>query len=99
MPACLSRIAMPRPPNPAPTIATPTSLGSSSWRMRGEACLIARGIVLGDIAGDEGEGTSMPTRNGSAEWRGDLQGGSGDLTVGNGVFEGNYSFASRFEEG
>ena len=41
----------------------------------------------------------MPTRNGSAEWRGDLQSGSGDLTVGNGVFEGAYSFASRFEEG
>jgi osmotically inducible protein OsmC len=41
----------------------------------------------------------MATRNGSAEWRGDLQGGSGDLTVGNGVFEGKYSFASRFEEG
>ena len=41
----------------------------------------------------------MATRNGSAEWRGDLQGGSGDLTVGNGVFEGQYSFKSRFEEG
>ena len=41
----------------------------------------------------------MATRNGSAEWRGDLQGGSGELTVGDGVFEGNYSFASRFEEG
>src|SRR3954469_24315895 len=41
----------------------------------------------------------MATRNGSAEWRGDLQGGSGDLTVGDGVFQGNYSFASRFEEG
>jgi osmotically inducible protein OsmC len=41
----------------------------------------------------------MPTRNGSAEWRGDLQSGSGDLRVGNGVFEGAYSFASRFEEG
>src|SRR3954452_2195545 len=41
----------------------------------------------------------MPTRNGSAEWRGDLQGGSGQLTVGNGVFEGAYSFRSRFEEG
>ena len=41
----------------------------------------------------------MPTRNGSAEWRGDLQGGSGQLTVGNGVFEGTYSFKSRFEEG
>jgi lipoyl-dependent peroxiredoxin len=41
----------------------------------------------------------MATRNGSAEWRGDLQGGSGDLTVGDGVFKGAYSFASRFEEG
>jgi osmotically inducible protein OsmC len=41
----------------------------------------------------------MATRNGSAEWRGDLQGGSGDLTVGDGVFSGQYSFASRFEEG
>jgi osmotically inducible protein OsmC len=41
----------------------------------------------------------MATRNGSAEWQGDLKGGSGTLTVGNGVFEGAYSFASRFEEG
>jgi lipoyl-dependent peroxiredoxin len=41
----------------------------------------------------------VATRNGSAEWRGDLQGGSGDLTVGDGVFSGAYSFASRFEEG
>src|SRR3954452_4042285 len=41
----------------------------------------------------------MATRNGSAEWRGDLQGGSGELTVGDGVFQGQYSFASRFEEG
>jgi osmotically inducible protein OsmC len=41
----------------------------------------------------------MATRNGSAEWRGDLQSGSGELTVGDGVFQGQYSFASRFEEG
>jgi osmotically inducible protein OsmC len=41
----------------------------------------------------------MATRNGSAEWRGDLRSGEGNLTVGDGVFEGNYSFASRFEEG
>jgi osmotically inducible protein OsmC len=41
----------------------------------------------------------MALRSGSAEWQGDLQGGSGKLTVGDGVFEGNYSFASRFEEG
>ena len=41
----------------------------------------------------------MATRNGSAEWRGDLRNGAGDLTVGDGVFKGSYSFASRFEEG
>ncbi len=41
----------------------------------------------------------MASRNGSAEWRGDLQSGSGDLTVGDAVFSGHYSFASRFEEG
>jgi lipoyl-dependent peroxiredoxin len=41
----------------------------------------------------------MATRNGSAEWKGDLQSGSGNLVVGDGVFEGQYSFASRFEEG
>jgi len=41
----------------------------------------------------------MPTRNGSGEWKGDLKGGSGQLEVGDGVFEGPYSAKSRFEEG
>jgi lipoyl-dependent peroxiredoxin len=41
----------------------------------------------------------MATRNGSAEWRGGLKDGSGTVTVGDGVFEGAYSFSSRFEEG
>ena len=41
----------------------------------------------------------MAARTGSAVWRGDLQGGAGTVTVGDGVFEGDYSFASRFEEG
>jgi lipoyl-dependent peroxiredoxin len=41
----------------------------------------------------------MPTRNGSAEWRGDLQGGDGTLKVGDHSYEGPYSFKSRFEEG
>ena len=41
----------------------------------------------------------MATRNGSAEWRGDLKSGSGELTVGEGAFTGAYSFESRFEEG
>ena len=41
----------------------------------------------------------MATRNGSARWDGDLKDGSGRLVVGDGVFEGSYSFSSRFEEG
>lgn len=41
----------------------------------------------------------MATRNGSAQWQGDLKGGNGTLKIGDGVWEGNYSFSSRFEEG
>jgi osmotically inducible protein OsmC len=41
----------------------------------------------------------MATRNGSAEWKGDLKGGGGTVKVGDGVFEGAYSFSSRFEDG
>jgi lipoyl-dependent peroxiredoxin len=41
----------------------------------------------------------MAARKGSAEWKGDLKGGAGEVTVGDGVFQGQYSFASRFEEG
>ena len=41
----------------------------------------------------------MPRREGRAEWKGGLKGGQGTLTVGKGVFEGPYSFGSRFEEG
>jgi lipoyl-dependent peroxiredoxin len=36
---------------------------------------------------------------GSAEWKGDLKGGGGEVTVGDGVFQGSYSFKSRFEDG
>jgi osmotically inducible protein OsmC len=41
----------------------------------------------------------MAGRNGSAQWRGDLKSGAGTVKVGDGVFEGNYSFKSRFEDG
>lgn len=41
----------------------------------------------------------MATRNGSAEWHGSLEEGSGEITVGNGVHTGPYSFHSRFEDG
>jgi lipoyl-dependent peroxiredoxin len=36
---------------------------------------------------------------GSAEWKGDLKAGSGEVTVGDGVFTAPYSFKSRFEDG
>jgi lipoyl-dependent peroxiredoxin len=36
---------------------------------------------------------------GSAEWQGDLKGGGGEVTVGDGIFQGSYSFKSRFEDG
>ena len=41
----------------------------------------------------------MTTRTSSAQWNGDLKGGNGEVTVGDGVFTGAYTFVSRFEEG
>ena len=41
----------------------------------------------------------MAARKGSAEWKGDLKGGGGAVTVGEGAWTSEYSFASRFEEG
>jgi osmotically inducible protein OsmC len=41
----------------------------------------------------------MTVRNGSAEWHGNVESGSGTVTVGDGVFEGAYSYDSRFGEG
>lgn len=41
----------------------------------------------------------MPIRTSEATWKGDLQSGSGDMTIGDGLFQGTYSFASRFQEG
>ena len=40
----------------------------------------------------------MATRNASAEWHGDLQSGSGQITVGDDAHTGPYSYKSRFEE-
>jgi lipoyl-dependent peroxiredoxin len=40
----------------------------------------------------------MATRNGTAEWRGDLRNGAGTVSVASGLFDGKYSFATRFEE-
>jgi osmotically inducible protein OsmC len=40
----------------------------------------------------------VTARNGSADWRGDLKKGSGTVTVGNGVFQGAYTYGTRFGE-
>lgn len=41
----------------------------------------------------------MTIREASAGWQGTLKEGSGRLRLGSGVFEGAYSFPSRFENG
>lgn len=42
----------------------------------------------------------MAARIGSAEWQGDLKGGKGTFSVGQGnAFSGAYNFSSRFEDG
>ncbi|MGD8425981.1 MAG: OsmC family protein [Balneolaceae bacterium] len=41
----------------------------------------------------------MPTRKAEATWNGDLKNGKGQMSFGNGAYEGAYSFKSRFEEG
>jgi osmotically inducible protein OsmC len=41
----------------------------------------------------------MPVRIASALWEGTLKEGKGKIKLGSGVFEGTYSFSSRFEEG
>jgi osmotically inducible protein OsmC len=41
----------------------------------------------------------MAARTGSAIWNGNLKDGNGQVTVGDGVFTGAYSYASRFEDG
>ncbi len=41
----------------------------------------------------------MPDRNAEAKWNGDLKSGNGNLKLGSGLFEGAYTFVSRFENG
>ena len=41
----------------------------------------------------------MPVRKSHAVWNGNLVDGNGKVVVGNGSYEGAYSFSSRFEEG
>ena len=41
----------------------------------------------------------MAVRTARAQWDGSLQEGKGTMALGSGAFQGQYSFASRFEEG
>lgn len=41
----------------------------------------------------------MSIRNASAVWLGTLREGSGTMSLGSGAFEGNYTWASRFDTG
>jgi len=41
----------------------------------------------------------MAKREGKAVWRGGLRDGDGTVELGSGLFEGGYSFESRFESG
>jgi lipoyl-dependent peroxiredoxin len=41
----------------------------------------------------------MAVRNADARWEGTLKEGKGNLKLGSGSFNGQYSFSSRFEEG
>ncbi len=40
----------------------------------------------------------MPARSGTAEWKGDLEAGSGQFSLGSGACEGSYSYKSRFKD-
>ncbi len=41
----------------------------------------------------------MAVRTSSAEWKGSLKEGSGTMKLGSGVWQGPYTYASRFESG
>jgi lipoyl-dependent peroxiredoxin len=41
----------------------------------------------------------MAKNTATAKWEGSLKEGEGHLALGNGAFEGNFSFRSRFEDG
>ncbi len=41
----------------------------------------------------------MPVRKAEAEWRGTLRQGKGEIKVESGLFSGQYSFGTRFENG
>ncbi len=41
----------------------------------------------------------MPVKKADAVWKGDLKSGKGTMKLGTGLFEGPFTFASRFEDG
>jgi lipoyl-dependent peroxiredoxin len=58
----------------------------------------SRGGLAGLFSSATNEGDElMPVRNAEATWEGDLKSGKGNMKLGSGAFQGNYSFATRFE--
>ncbi len=41
----------------------------------------------------------MAVKSAEAQWKGTLKGGSGTMSLGSGMFEGPFTYASRFETG
>jgi osmotically inducible protein OsmC len=41
----------------------------------------------------------MPTRTADARWQGDLKSGNGNMRLGSGAYEGQFSYNTRFENG
>ena len=41
----------------------------------------------------------MPVRKANAQWQGDLKSGKGNMALGSGAYEGQFSYKTRFEEG
>ncbi|WP_372635560.1 OsmC family protein [Fodinibius sp.] len=41
----------------------------------------------------------MPTKKANAQWNGNLKSGKGTMELESGSYKGNYTFASRFEDG
>lgn len=41
----------------------------------------------------------MPTKKANAQWNGDLKNGKGTMELESGSYKGDYTFASRFEDG
>ena len=59
----------------------------------------AVGITLADVVfGIVCQEVVMPVRKSQAEWKGSLKEGAGTMRLASGLYEGPYTYSSRFEE-